>query len=839
MTTTDSFAIGKLDLTALVNGFRNAWERLGRPAERVTAFDERRQAKLISWTTATLAMLAAIGALVAFLFDPTPNASVISKIVLTAVLSGAYAISRTKYYSWASVLAVSCVAALPIAFFVFNGDFSESNTTKSLLWSLVALLLAALFFQARGIIITVASILIGLATVAIFIPEVTVPKLFAILSFTLLSGALAVAGQRHRDLLEKERQAGLIDSNLELQRLSTLLEKRVTEFTRDLVLAAEVGRTVSQVRDLDALLADATELIRDRFNLYYVQVYMADAKENNLILRTGTGAVGKELVKRGHRLLFGPGSINGLAAGDKQPVVVPDTDASAVFRPNRLLPDTRSELAVPLLLGQRVVGVLDLQSNRPGTFTHESLPPFATLASQLAIAIENATLFTDISQARIELEAQMAKQTGEDWRGFLDAIRRGHWSGFVYQDGGTQPLAEPLPGVVADATLAAPFTVSGVLLGEIQLERGRDGKWTESDEELVSLVASEAAQRVENLRLLVEAEQYRVEAEEAARRLIRKGWEEHLHRAGSPGLGYVYDQKEVSPATVRPDDDSLPPILRPLTIGDVSIGQLAVSDLAIDEESATQLMATISHQLSAHIENLRLSEQTERALSVTEKQAHRLAMLNKMSEELNRAPAIDNMYLTAVEQVGHILASDRATLTMVTPAGDAVELLAIHGEAGDSSIGDMIPIKELSTFDLAIRERKVVVVSEGAGDGLGGIRSYMVAPLVGEKRVIGTINVGSKNPDAYASTDESLIMQIGAMLGATIERRVLAEQAQARAERERILREITARVSGSADVDTVMRTAVSEIGRALGRRAFVYLSHGEFPTQPPEVENGT
>ena len=153
----------------------------------------------------------------------------------------------------------------------------------------------------------------------------------------------------------------------------------MAERTRNLELAAEVGRTVSQVRALDVMLKDAAELIRTQFDLYYVQVYLTDPSQTNLILQSGTGTVGAELIGRGHRLPLNTDSINGRAAIEKKSVVISDTAASATFRPNPLLPDTRSEMAVPLLIGEKVVGVLDMQSEhagviKPGYFTRLRSP---------------------------------------------------------------------------------------------------------------------------------------------------------------------------------------------------------------------------------------------------------------------------------------------------------------------------------------------------------------------------------------------------------------------------------------------------------------------------------
>ncbi|HID52390.1 MAG TPA: GAF domain-containing protein [Anaerolineae bacterium] len=176
-----------------------------------------------------------------------------------------------------------------------------------------------------------------------------------------------------------------------LREANALLKDRV-ERTRDLALAAEVGEAVSQITNLDKLLAGTVDLIRTRFNLYHVQIYLVDEKGQMLRLQAATGEAGQQMLDKGHALPVTVGSINGEAVVSRQSVIVTDTQASSIFRFNPLLPDTRSETAVPMIIGDKVVGVLDLQSSQPNAFGAENLPAFEVLAGQLAAAIENTRL---------------------------------------------------------------------------------------------------------------------------------------------------------------------------------------------------------------------------------------------------------------------------------------------------------------------------------------------------------------------------------------------------------------------------------------------------------------
>ncbi|MFM8321107.1 MAG: GAF domain-containing protein, partial [Chloroflexota bacterium] len=278
------------------------------------------------------------------------------------------------------------------------------------------------------------------------------------------------------------------------------LEQRIHERTRELTLAGSVGRTLSQERDLDGLLRLSAELIRSSFDLYYTQIYLTDASRRALVLRAGSGSVGVELFRRGHRLAIGSGSLNGEAAASRRPVIVSDTAASARFRPNPLLPETRSEMCVPLLVGDQVVGVLDMQSKRAGYLAEDKLPAFQALAGQLAVAVDNANLFAETQAARREVERQARRSALAAWDAYLDGVARPERIGFVADSASVRPLAEveppspaPLnaPTVPAPVRVEAPILVAGAPVGRIQLERPAGQAWSEEDAGLVASVAQQ------------------------------------------------------------------------------------------------------------------------------------------------------------------------------------------------------------------------------------------------------------------------------------------------------------------------------------------------------------
>ncbi len=199
---------------------------------------------------------------------------------------------------------------------------------------------------------------------------------------TALSGQAAVAIQNIRLLQETSRRA--------LQ----------------LTTAAEISRDTSSTLSLDAILQRAVNAIRDRYNYYHASIFLLDETGLNLVVRESTGSAGEEMKQRHHSLRVGSQSIVGLVAANGQPLVVNDTGQSPMHRPNPLLPDTHAELGIPLKSADRVIGVLDVQSNQVDAFSQDDITILQTLADQLANAIQNARLFQDRRQAEEALAVE-------------------------------------------------------------------------------------------------------------------------------------------------------------------------------------------------------------------------------------------------------------------------------------------------------------------------------------------------------------------------------------------------------------------------------------------------
>jgi len=163
-------------------------------------------------------------------------------------------------------------------------------------------------------------------------------------------------------------------------------------------IAAEIARDISSALNLDELLLKAVNLIRERFSFYHASIFLIDPNEKNAVIREATGESGAQLKRAEHKLAVGSKSIVGFVSGQGEPLVVNDITNDATHMPNPLLPDTRAEAAIPLKIGDRILGVLDVQSTIPYSFSPNDINTFQTLADQLAIAVNNTELFAETQE---------------------------------------------------------------------------------------------------------------------------------------------------------------------------------------------------------------------------------------------------------------------------------------------------------------------------------------------------------------------------------------------------------------------------------------------------------
>ncbi len=227
---------------------------------------------------------------------------------------------------------------------------------------------------------------------------------------TLVSGSPRFEGERFvgtlavfSDITERKR------AEAERERFLADLEHR----SRLLQTAAEVSKSASTILNPEKLMEQAVGLIRERFDFYYVGLFLVDEPGEYAVLRAGTGEAGRRMLRADHRLAVGGESMIGWAVAHAQARIALDVGKEAVRFDNPDLPDTRSEMALPLISRGRCIGALTVQSVDEAAFLEDDIAVLQTMADQLAVAVENARLYDEIRRLNESLERRVAERTAE------------------------------------------------------------------------------------------------------------------------------------------------------------------------------------------------------------------------------------------------------------------------------------------------------------------------------------------------------------------------------------------------------------------------------------------
>ena len=389
-------------------------------------------------------------------------------------------------------------------------------------------------------------------------PLVDSARLTAIL--LVVSMIIAIGLHTFQDEFSKTQRAARQTLNT-LREERASLEARVEERTFGLTRKTEqlratsyIARKTAEVQDLATLLTTVTHLVTDQFGFYHTGIFLLNENGNQVVLQAASSEGGQRMVERGHSLTIGMQGIVGFVAAQKKPRIALDVGADAVFFNNPDLPLTRSELALPLLIRNKVLGVLDIQSDRPQAFSLDDIDVLQTLSDQIAIAIENARLLDETQAAIMQLEALSSVRTQEAWTEKLRDQERA----FTYTPLGLR--AEKL-SLNKNNAMSVPIILRGQKIGNISISRKGEGKWSKLDEGLLAEVASQVGLAVDNIRLLEEATQ-RARQEQTVGKLAAQFSQsldlDTLLQTAARELGQLPDVSEVSVFLGQQEDQSSP-----------------------------------------------------------------------------------------------------------------------------------------------------------------------------------------------------------------------------------------------------------------------------------------
>ncbi|MCD6344199.1 MAG: GAF domain-containing protein [Anaerolineae bacterium] len=271
--------------------------------------------------------------------------------------------------------------------------------------------------------------------------------------------------------------------------------------TMRLQLAADVARSAAVTHELDELLDRTVNLIQDRLDLYHAGIFLVDERGEYAVLKAATGEAGRTMLERGYQLEMDEISTVGRVTRTGQPRIVLDVGDDAVHFENPLFPETRSEMTLPLQVGGRVIGALDVQSREPAAFDEDDMVASQAVADQLAVFIENARLLQEMEQTMRDLEVASGRYTQESWAAVSQ--RRERLLGYRYSRAGVEPVAGPRQdsGPAASGDLAVPITLRDQEIGLLNL-RSEGEAFSPETVSLVKEVAGRLALAMENARLL-------------------------------------------------------------------------------------------------------------------------------------------------------------------------------------------------------------------------------------------------------------------------------------------------------------------------------------------------
>ena len=272
------------------------------------------------------------------------------------------------------------------------------------------------------------------------------------------------------------------------------------------------------------------------------------------------------------------------------------------------LPETTDTIIAPLTASGQTIGRMQIEPAPEHPWTMEEANLLNAVAQQASLQIQNLRLLATTERARAEAEAATRRFMHENWDSYLDAIHHSERVGYAYDQAAVTPFIGPAR---VDGGILESVTVMDEQVGTLYLTPDPARPLTNDDKALVSAIARQIAQQVENLRLLADATRARAEAEAATRRLTREGWQSYTAQQDEADYSFVYDSNQVTPLGDSPIAQDVT-FSQPLKVRGETIGQLAVAGWKDIPPEAVELAAAVAAQASIHLETLRLTEELQK-----------------------------------------------------------------------------------------------------------------------------------------------------------------------------------------------------------------------------------
>lgn len=435
-------------------------------------------------------------------------------------------------------------------------------------------------------------------------------------------------------------------------------------------------------------------------------------------------------------------------------------------------------LESPLTAGDKTIGAVKaVEPPNERGWTDEEAKMANAVAQQVSLQVQNLRLLAAAERARAEAIAANRQFTHQSWESFMDGIRNSERIGYAYDQAAVEPFLDPTPN---EHDVQETINVLDEQVGNIFLKEDPSNPLTDQDREMVSAVARQVAQQVENLRLLADAARARANAEEATRRLTRQNWQSFTTQRGDT-LGYAYNSLQVLPIehSQLPADVSF---AQPLQVRGEVIGQLAVAGLRDIPPEAMQLANNIAEQVSIQVENLRLFE-------LNEKRASELETVAVISTTASTALDPDELLQSVVDLTKERFSLYHAHIYLTDESWNTLLLAAGAGEVGRQMVmtGHAIPMNSSkSVVARATRERAPVIVNDIRVEEdflpnpyLPDTRSEMAVPMISGDKVVGVFDIQSTVIGNFTQDDANIFTTLALQVAVALQNARLYQEQSA------------------------------------------------------------
>jgi len=698
-----------------------------------------------------------------------------------------------------------------------------------------------------------------------------------LINLTELAERLSRGDWSFRVPLDRDDEIGTLAHSLnsmadELTSIYQSLEDRVEDRTRQIRTASEVARDAVAIRDVESLLNETVNLITSRFGFYHAGVFLLDRERENAVLRAASSEGGKRMIANGYSLSVGKVGIVGYATGTGKPRIALDVGEDQVHFANPDLPETRSEMALPLSAGDKIIGALDVQSKDPNAFDDEDILVLQTMADQLAVAIENARLIgelTELSEQNrrvIDVFTSLSEQTDYDSllvkasesiremfgfnrviiglvegneivvrsastaegiqptpTGIPVPLERGPLGRAIVTMKPVTATNEDIPGTSIttqspSTTVSLPLISRGEAIGAIAVESAEVDGLDSRDIEFLELIANQVSVSLESARLFEETQLSFEQIDTLYRRQTAESWEELFQ--------LIEEDKKASFAEYTgsryPDavTDGGDPMDAPISVRGEIVGNLGLLAERPGEwtEDDREILEAVADEVANAVEQMRLLEEVQL----------RAAQLQTAAEVARDATGLldtETLLNKAVSLISDRFGYPHVAAFLLDETQKIAEVRAATGEAGAQmlSTGYQLFVGSKTIIGFVVENGEYYLASDVNQDELHqphplltSMRSELSIPLIVGEQVLGALDFQHTNTNAFSLDDIKVLQILADQLAVAVQNARLFQETLRRVEREQTVLELTNVIRSSDDVEGMLQTAVQEMRRVFG-----------------------